>query len=155
MKTESTTESVHVWTRASCDDNLWTTHAQRATVMIEAGEYEALAILIDDRASPRYYRVANHRIASFIASATQAWSDAGRGASLAVVWSDRVSYAAKGSWPPPPPPPIKDELLQAVTTAGHHQMLAAVEPAVRGAVRALRVDERAAVDRPGAIKDHA
>jgi len=149
MKTETEREVVRVWTGVGdYDAPPWSATARRATVMIESGAHEALAILVDDGGA-RYYRVANDRVASFIAAATQAWSSRGRGASLAVLWSDHLE-AVKGGWPTPPPHPFAEDPLYMFSLAGHHQLLTATELAVRRAASALGDAGRAAFDAPGA-----
>jgi len=153
MNTASETEAVRVWTATSFDDNPWTARAEHATVMIESGGHETLAILIDDGGSPRYYRIANDRVPSFIAAAIRRWS----GASVAVIWDNSLELASKGGWPPPPPPPppIKDHVLYAASLMAHHQMLAAVELAVRRAPPVAADCGRASLDQPGDPGDGA
>jgi hypothetical protein len=110
---------------------LWHRGARRGTVLIESGEREAHAILIDDGGGPpTLFRVENDQVPAFIAAATKAWSRIGNGQSVAVLWGVQFLYAIKGSQPGPPPPPIDLGALRASAVAAHYQLLAVRELAV-------------------------
>jgi hypothetical protein len=130
---ENENEAPAAWD-SELDDNPWSCHARRATVMLESGAHAAHAVLVDDRGTRRYVRIENDRIPSFFAAVSRAWSSADRSESLAVIWVNRP-LTVKGGWPPPPPPPppLTDDVLQAVTLGAHHEMLAAIELVIRRA----------------------
>ncbi len=105
--------------------DVWSSGAQRGTVMIELTGNKAQALLVDDEGGVREsFSIAADLVDELIGAAARAWADRGSNGSFAVIANLRGrGDVAPRPIPTPGPGPIGDELLRAFATLAHHQLL--------------------------------
>ena len=131
---------IRIWKRAEVDKGLWSDQAQHGSVLIDATEETARAVIVDDQGGVRaVFKVPPDKIDEVIGAAAEKWFARKAGGSFAV-----YSTGLKGRGvitPPPPPPPGpggQEWLLTIQTLVAHAAMEAATAHTRLGVIEDLK-----------------